>query len=122
MKQSIVVFALTCAWLAPAAGADCYACVNQCCEEAAEGTSGKEVCTNDYFCFAGVCDCNDCITQGTTCEGTGSSSCDNPNGICEEHQSSFTVPNGSPIDPNALLTPKVLEAPAPTAIGVCRST
>jgi len=124
---SLAGLAFALCWYAPTASwaddEDCYSCVDDCCVEAWEGSSGKEICTNDYFCFAGNCSCNDCLKAGASCDGSAAPPCENPKGVCEEHQIFLMVPNGTAVgEPANLFTPRVLNRPGPAATEVCPST
>lgn len=107
----VALAVLALAFLAPTAGADCFKCdVNDCCAEAASNTSGLTQCSNSVVCLNGYgCACYNCSRNGYACAGSGPAECTNENGVCEEHQSSTSVPNGQPAPAELLKDPGTLD-------------
>lgn len=102
-------FALGLVMIAPSAVAGCWTCdVNDCCKEAPQNTTGYGQCSNNVICLSGYgCACYSCQQSGNLCAGTGPAQCDNPNGICEEHQGFSTVPHGEELNLHMLVAPPI---------------
>lgn len=98
------------------ASAGCWKCstLTGCCIEQATGSYGRSVCSAIQVCMGG-CACSNCQPSGNLCQGTGAAECNNPNGICEEHntrleEAPHVVPNGDSIDLLWLIRPPVSPA------------
>lgn len=88
--------------------AGCYACGgDDCCQDAAKGSFGKDICTHRVLFVGSGESCHDCFTSGSSCAGTAEPECDNALGICEQHRTLF-VPNGEPTELRLLLHPPVV--------------
>lgn len=101
MRRTFILFvaAMLSLLTAAPATAGCWRCpASECCEEAVQGATGKDVCRNDRICVGESCSCNDCWTSGSSCAGTAEPECDSPFNVCEQHQTFLIVPHGESVD------------------------